>query len=137
MEYNIPVVTAGQLNRNGLDNSDVELSDVADSAGILHTADLLIALIRTEELDNMNQLMIKQLKNRYSDPSFHKRFVVGLNRAKMKLFNLEQSEQSNIMPGNTYSPQKHNTQDNDPPFDMDTLPVATSKKSINLTGLVF
>lgn len=145
VEYNLPLVTAGQLNRNGLDSSDVDLSDVADSAGILHTADLLIALIRTEELDNLNQLMIKQLKNRYGDLSFHKRFVVGLNRSKMKLYNLEASAQNGIMPGNTYSPQQivkaNSDVDDSPPFDLDdvkSLPIAAvSKKSPNTTGFTF
>jgi hypothetical protein len=86
IEYNAPVVTGAQLNRGGFDSSDVSLTDTADSAGIIHAADLMLALIRTEELDAMGKIMIKQLKNRYSDPGVMTRFLVGIDRSKMKLF---------------------------------------------------
>ena len=87
-EFNVPLITAGQVNRDAYGSSDFELNSIADSAAIVHTADLILGLIRTEELDAMDQLMIKQLKNRYGDPSTYKRFLVGLNRAKMQLYNL-------------------------------------------------
>jgi replicative DNA helicase len=94
VEYNVPILSSTQTNRQGYDNSDVDLSNVSESAGLSSTADLVIAVIRTEELDELDQLMIKQLKNRYSDPSKYKRFVVGVDRAKMKLYDVEASAQT-------------------------------------------
>jgi replicative DNA helicase len=95
-EYNLPILTATQTTRGGFNNSDVELTDTSESFGLPATADVMIALIRSEELDSLNQIMIKQLKNRYSDPSIYKRFVIGVDRAKMKLYDVEESAQRNI-----------------------------------------
>lgn len=81
----------GLLTHNS--NTDVELTDTSESFGLPATADFMFAVIRTEELDQLNQLMIKQLKNRYSDPSLYKRFVVGVDRSKMKLYDVENSAQ--------------------------------------------
>ena len=97
VEFNVPVVSATQTTRSGYGNSDVELTDTSESFGLPATADLMFALISTEELENLNQIMIKQLKNRYNDPTINKKFVVGIDRAKMRLFNAEQSAQNNII----------------------------------------
>jgi hypothetical protein len=78
-------------------NSDVELTDTSESFGLPATADFMFALISTEELENLNQIMVKQLKNRYNDPTMHKRFVVGIDRAKMKLYNVEDSAQKTLI----------------------------------------
>lgn len=96
VEYNLPILTATQTTRGGFNNSDVELTDTSESFGLPATADLMIALIRSEELDQLNQIMIKQLKNRYADPSYFKRFVIGVDRSKMKLYDVENSAQDGI-----------------------------------------
>jgi replicative DNA helicase len=96
VEYNVPIVSATQVTRGGFNSSDVELTDTSESFGLPATADLMIALISTEELENMNQIMVKQLKNRYNDPSYFKRFVIGVDRSMMKLYDLEPSAQNNI-----------------------------------------
>ena len=97
VEFNVPVVSATQTTRGGYGNSDVELTDTSESFGLPATADLMFALISTEEMEQLNQIMIKQLKNRYNDPTIFKRFVVGIDRAKMRLYNAEQSAQDGIM----------------------------------------
>lgn len=96
VEYNVPLLSATQTNRNGFDNSDVSLTDTSESFGLPMTADLMFALIRSEELDELNQIMVKQLKNRYADPAKYKRFVVGVDRSKMKLYDVEDSAQSGL-----------------------------------------
>ena len=96
IEYNLPILTATQTTRGGFNNSDVELTDTSESFGLPATADLMLALIRSDELDELNQLMIKQLKNRYADPSYYKRFVIGVDRSKMKLYDCEESAQTDI-----------------------------------------
>lgn len=96
IEYNVPVVTATQLNRGGVDNSDVGMTDTSESFGAVMTFDLYLALIRTEELDALGQILVKQLKNRYADPSKHNKFVVGLDTTRMKFYNVESSAQNNI-----------------------------------------
>lgn len=94
VEFNVPVVSATQTTRGGYGNSDVELTDTSESFGLPATADLMFALISTEELEDRGQLMVKQLKNRYNDPTLHRRFVVGIDRAKMRLFDVDSSEQT-------------------------------------------
>jgi hypothetical protein len=96
VEYNIPALTATQVTRSGIGNSDIELTDTSESIALPATLDLFLALIRTEELDELDQIMVKQLKNRYSDPSSYKRFVVGVDWSKMKLYDVEQSAQTGI-----------------------------------------
>lgn len=96
VEYNVPIVSATQTTRSGYTNTDLGLEDTSESFGLPATADLMIALISTEELEELGQLMVKQLKNRYNDPSYYKRFVIGVDRSKMKLFNVELSAQQNI-----------------------------------------
>ena len=97
VEFNVPVVSATQTTRSGYGNSDVELTDTSESFGLPATADLMFALISTEEMEDLSQLMVKQLKNRYNDPTIHRRFVVGIDRAKMRLYNAEESAQDDIM----------------------------------------
>ena len=94
VEFNVPVVSATQTTRSGYGNSDVELTDTSESFGLPATADLMFGLVNTEELEQRGQLMVKQLKNRYNDPTMHKRFVIGVDRAKMRLYDVEQSAQT-------------------------------------------
>lgn len=94
VEFDVPIVSATQTTRSGYGNSDVGLEDTSESFGLPATADLMIALIATEELEQMGQIAVKQLKNRYNDPTFHKRFVIGVNRAKMRLFDADESSQT-------------------------------------------
>ena len=96
VEYNVPVLSATQTTRGGYGNTDVDLTDTSESFGLPATVDLMFALIATEELDNLNQILVKQLKNRYNDPSYYKRFVIGVDRARMKLYDVEESAQKNI-----------------------------------------
>jgi replicative DNA helicase len=97
VEANVPIVSATQTTRSGYGNSDVELTDTSESFGLPATADLMFALISTEELEGLGQLMVKQLKNRYNDPTIYKRFIVGIDRAKMRLYDCEQSAQKDIL----------------------------------------
>ena len=97
VEFNVPIVSATQTTRSGYSNTDVELTDTSESFGLPATADFMFALISTEELEQLNQIMVKQLKNRYNDPTLHKRFMVGIDRAKMKLFDLEASAQKDLV----------------------------------------
>jgi len=97
VEANVPIVSATQTTRSGFASSDVDLTDTSESFGLPATADLMFALISTEELEGLNQIMVKQLKNRYNDPTISKRFVVGIDRAKMRLYDCEQTAQDNIL----------------------------------------
>jgi len=99
VEKNVPIISATQTTRSGYTNSDVGLEDTSESFGLPATADFMIALISTEELEDLNQIMVKQLKNRYNDPTIHKRFVVGVDRAKMRLYDVEQSAQDDVLDG--------------------------------------
>jgi archaellum biogenesis ATPase FlaH len=96
VEHQVPIVTATQTTRSGFSNSDVDLTDTSESFGLPATADFMFALINTEDLEALGQIMVKQLKNRYNDPTTNKRFVIGIDRAKMKLFDVEQSAQVDI-----------------------------------------
>ena len=97
VETNVPIVSATQTTRSGFASSDVDLTDTSESFGLPATADLMFALISTEELEGLNQLMVKQLKNRYNDPTIFKRFVIGVDRAKMRLYDCEQKAQEDIL----------------------------------------
>ena len=99
VEKNVPVVSATQTTRSGYSNSDPDLTDTSESFGLPATADFMIALISTEELQNLNQIIVKQLKNRYNDPTIYRRFVIGVDRARMKLYDVEQSAQKDILDG--------------------------------------
>ncbi len=97
VEFNVPIVSATQTTRSGFSNTDVGLEDTSESFGLPATADLMFALISTEELEELGQLLVKQLKNRYNDPTKYKRFVVGIDRSRMKLYDVEESAQADIM----------------------------------------
>ena len=97
VEYNVPLVSATQTTRGGYGNSDVELTDTSESFGLPATADLMFALVSTDELEEMNQVMVKQLKNRYNDLTTFRKFVLGIDRAKMRLYDAESSAQDLIM----------------------------------------
>jgi len=97
VEFALPVVSATQTTRSGFSNSDPGLEDTSESFGLPATADFMFALVTNEELEGLNQILIKQLKNRYSDPNYYKRFVVGIDRAKMRLYDAEQSAQDEII----------------------------------------
>ena len=97
VEANLPIVSATQTTRSGYGSSDVDLTDTSESFGLPATADLMLALISTEELEGLNQILVKQLKNRYNDPTVFKRFVVGIDRAKMRLYDCEQSAQEDLV----------------------------------------
>jgi archaellum biogenesis ATPase FlaH len=107
VEFGVPIVSATQTTRSGYTNSDPGLEDTSESFGLPATADLMFALISSEELEALNQIMVKQLKNRYSDPTTHKRFVLGIDRSKMKLYDVEQDAQIGIADaGQQYVPQE-------------------------------
>ena len=97
VEANVPVVSATQTTRSGYGSSDVELTDTSESFGLPATADLMFALISTDELEELGQILVKQLKNRYNDANLCKRFVVGIDRAKMRLYDCEQSAQDDLL----------------------------------------
>jgi len=97
VEANVPIISATQTTRSGYGSSDVDLTDTSESFGLPATADLMFALISTEELETLNQIMVKQLKNRYNDPTIYKRFVIGVDRAKMRLYDCEQKAQDDIL----------------------------------------
>ena len=100
VETNVPIMSATQTTRSGFSNSDVGLEDTSESFGLPATADLMFALISNEELDELNQIAVKQLKNRYNDPTTNKRFVIGIDRAKMKLYDVEGAEQEGLADSN-------------------------------------
>lgn len=97
VELNVPIVSATQTNRSGYSSSDIGLEDTSESFGLPATADFMLALQQTEELEALDQFMVKQLKNRYSDPAFHRRFVIGVDKSKMRLYDVEQAAQSDIV----------------------------------------
>jgi len=101
VEFNVPIVSATQTTRSGFTSSDPGLEDTSESFGLPATADLMFALITSEDLEAMGQIMVKQLKNRYNDPGYYKRFTIGVDRAKMRLYDIEQSAQSGLADAGT------------------------------------
>lgn len=97
VEFNVPIWTATQLTRTGFNSTDVDMDDTAESFGLPATADFMLALISTEDLEKLNQFMAKQLKNRYADKNIHRRFVIGVDKTKMRLYDVDESAQKNIM----------------------------------------
>ena len=97
VETNVPIMSATQTTRGGFVSSDIGLEDTSESFGLPATADLMFALISTEELEDLNQICVKQLKNRYNDPTMNKRFILGIDRAKMKLYDVEQEAQKDLV----------------------------------------
>ena len=110
-EADVPIISATQTTRSGYGSSDVELTDTSESFGLPATADLMFALISTDELEGLGQIMVKQLKNRYNDLSVNKRFVVGIDRAKMRLYDCEQSAQHDIL--DSGQEEEYNNEDSD------------------------
>lgn len=96
-EFDVPIFTATQATRSGHSNSDIALEDTSESWGLPQTADFMFALVNSEELQELNQYMVKQLKSRYGDPSIHRKFVIGVDRARMKLYDVEQTAQEDIV----------------------------------------
>ena len=119
VENNVPIMSATQTTRGGYANSDIGLEDTSESFGLPATADLMFALISTEDLESLNQLMVKQLKNRYNDPGANKRFVVGIDRARMKLYDCEQEAQNDIIDSGQ--------EDDTPAFDKSAFGVGLGK----------
>lgn len=119
VENNVPIMSATQTTRGGYSNSDVGLEDTSESFGLPATADLMFALISTEELESLNQIMVKQLKNRYNDPGANKRFVIGIDRARMKLYDCEQEAQHDIIDSGQ--------EDDTPAFDKTTFGLGLGK----------
>ena len=97
VEFNIPIMSATQTTRSGFVSTDVGLEDTSESFGLPATADLMFAIISTEELEKLNQILVKQLKNRYNDPTLNKRFIIGVDRAKMKLYDVSQTAQDDLV----------------------------------------
>ncbi len=108
VETNVPIMSATQTTRSGFVSTDVGLEDTSESFGLPATADLMFALISTEELEELNQICVKQLKNRYNDPTMNKRFVIGIDRAKMRLYDVEMDAQQDLV---------NSGQDDEPVFD--------------------
>ena len=113
VEANVPIVSATQTTRSGYGSSDVDLTDTSESFGLPATADLMFALISTEELEDMNQIMVKQLKNRYNDPTSYKRFCIGIDRSKMRLYDIDDAQKDLVDSGepeidlvNKFTPKK-------------------------------
>jgi replicative DNA helicase len=100
VEYNVPIFSATQTNRSGFSNTDVGLEDTSESFGLPATADFMFALIATDELDEQNQVLVKQLKNRYNDTVANRKFILGINRAKMKLYDVNAEEQDDLSQSN-------------------------------------
>ena len=111
VEYNVPIVSATQTTRSGFTNSDPGLEDTSESFGLPATADFMFALVSNEELEQLNQIIVKQLKNRYNDPNYYKRFIIGVDRSKMKLYDVEISAQAGL------SDAGHMKDDDKPMFD--------------------
>jgi hypothetical protein len=109
VECNVPVVSATQTTRSGFSSSDIDLTDTSESFGLPATADLMFALISSEELEELKQIQVKQLKNRYNDPTMNKRFIIGVDRSKMKLYDVDSNS--------TQSEITDSGQDNGPVFD--------------------
>lgn len=105
-EFNIPVFTATQTNRDGMGSSDIDLTNTSESIGLPFTADLMFALMEPEEFAEKNQFLVKQLKNRYSDPNRLRRFVVGVDKSKMRLYDVDDNAQQNILGGPAMSGPK-------------------------------
>jgi replicative DNA helicase len=128
VEYEVPIISATQSTRDAANSTDMDLTNTSESFGLPATCDLFLGLISTEELEGMQQLMIKQLKNRYNSLDNHRRFTVGIDRSKMRLFDLEDSAQANISgKGSTdYTPFKDNP-----------MPSLTKTKQVSTSDFVF
>ena len=97
VEIDVPIFSATQTTRGGFVSSDVGLEDTSESFGLPATADFMFALISSEELEEKNQIMVKQLKNRYNDPTINRKFILGVDRSKMRFYDVEQSAQTDLV----------------------------------------
>jgi hypothetical protein len=114
VEFNVPIISATQTTRSGYSNSDVGLEDTSESFGLPATADFMFALIKqSEELADLNQIVVKQLKNRYGDPNVNSRFIVGVDRSKMRLYDVESSAQEDLLGGPVMDNTKFGNEDNE------------------------
>ena len=113
VEFNVPIISATQTNRTGFVSSDVGLEDTSESFGLPATADFMFALISTEELEQLNQIMVKQLKNRYNDPGLNRRFVIGIDKSKMRLYDVEQEAQQDILEGPVFDNSRFGEEDSE------------------------
>jgi len=111
VEFNVPIVSATQTTRSGYSSSDLGLEDTSESFGLPATADFMFGLQRNEEMDDLNQIVVKQLKNRYSDPGVNRRFVLGVDRSKMRLYDVEQSAQEDLLDGPVMDNTKFGNED--------------------------
>ena len=111
VEYNVPIVSATQTTRTGFTSTDIGLEDTSESFGLPATADFMFALITSEEMEELNQMLVKQLKNRYNDPTSYRKFIVGVDRSKMRLYDAEAKAQEDIADSG---------QDDEPLFDIST-----------------
>ena len=102
VERNVPIVSATQLNRDGFKSSDPDLTDTSESFGLPATADFMVAMISNDELQGKGQVIFKQLKNRYSDPTLNKKFIVGVDRDKMRMYDAEHSAQDGLLDGSIF-----------------------------------
>lgn len=130
-EYDVPILSANQGNRNSYENTDIDMTDMSDSWGIGMTADLIFAMIRTEELDKMNQVMIKQIANRYNDINYYKRFVIGRDVSKMRFFDLDGTAQVDNLDDSGYN---DSSKEDTPVFDKSTF---GKRKQIKNNGFNF
>ncbi len=103
VEHGLPIMTATQVNRQGFVSTDIGLEDTSESFGLPATADFMFALMSTEKLEQLNQIKVKQLKNRYNDPTYHRSFIIGVDRSKMKLYDVEESAQMELIDEDTES----------------------------------
>ena len=113
VENKIPIVSATQTTRSGYSNTDVGLEDTSESFGLPATADLMFAIISTEQMEQLGQILVKQLKNRYNDPTVNRKFVVGIDRSKMRLFDVSQAAQDELV-------DSGQEEDDTPSFDVAT-----------------
>jgi replicative DNA helicase len=113
VEFNLPIITATQTTRSGFSSSDPGLEDTSESFGLPATADLMFALISSEELESLGQVMVKQLKNRYNDLNKHKRFVIGIDKSRMRLYDTENAEEGVVNDTPAFDKSKINSRFND------------------------
>lgn len=128
IEKDVPIFSATQLNRSGMENSDPELTNTADSIGLPYTVDFLFVLIRSEELDKLGHVIVKQLKNRFNDENYYKRFVIGLDKSKMRFFDVTETIQGEIAGGTSSSQKQQKSQQRPVQQHKDNTPMKPTKK---------
>jgi hypothetical protein len=131
MEYDLPVMTCTQTNRDGMTNSDMDMTNTSESIGLPQTLDFYFALISNDDLDEMGQLMVKVLKNRWNDPNYYKRFMIGIERAKFKLYDSEDADGGMVDTG------KHDDKDDGPMFDKGRFGGGGAPKKFDMSDIDF